>query len=187
MTKITPTTDYIFNIAQAAGVDRDTARKVLLAAQTDSNDLLSADDQCISDALGDAIDDGEGRPSGAMLRAALLAHGMQVMDLQPPSEHVAADGTIRKSHYGLDRQPLDDIKEQGWAPAFYAGNILKYLRRTKAPVHSLQSAQRYYGWLMEMAEHDVAKTHDGAWGVLVSLNELLTPEETDKLEGINNG
>lgn len=59
-------------------------------------------------------------------------------------EHVAADGTTRKSHYGKERQPWDDIKEQGWGPAFCASNVLKYLRRDKDQKHSVESARVYY-------------------------------------------
>jgi hypothetical protein len=53
-----------------------------------------------------------------------------------------ADG--RKLHYGAGRQPLDDIIEAGWAPEFYAGNILKYLRRDKERETSLEKAVWYW-------------------------------------------
>lgn len=66
-------------------------------------------------------------------------------------EHTASDGTTRKTHYGAGRQPWDDIKELGWAPEFAASNVLKYLRRTKDPLHSRSSARWYFHELQVLA------------------------------------
>lgn len=59
------------------------------------------------------------------------------------------DGTIRKAHYGAGRQPWDDIVDAGWSVEFAAANVLKYLRRTKDPEHSLAAARWYYARLRE--------------------------------------
>jgi len=59
------------------------------------------------------------------------------------------DNTPRKAHYGDGEQPWDVIVRLGWGPAFAAGNVLKYLRRSKHPEHSLESAAWYYARLVE--------------------------------------
>src|SRR4051812_22769312 len=61
-------------------------------------------------------------------------------------EHVAKDGSIRKQHYGPDRQPIDDIEDAGWGPAFCAGNALKYVRRAanKNGADDLKKGRWYY-------------------------------------------
>jgi hypothetical protein len=102
--------------------------------------------------------------------------------------HTAEDGTVRQDHYGDGRQPWDDIVDAHWGPAFAAGNVLKYLRRTKDPKHSLESARWYWARLREFS---------GAWGddpanaplanddfaptVLRKLWEMLTPDERERL------
>lgn len=87
----------------------------------------------------------------------------------------------RKPWYGEGRQPIDDIMEAGWGPEFCAGNVLKYLRRTKSPEHSLESAKVYYGWLKGLAEVQ-RKTGDGhAIGVYNALVMLLNDEELERL------
>ncbi len=81
----------------------------------------------------------------------------------------------RQPWYGDGRQPWDDIVLAGWAPEFAAGNVLKYLRRTKAPEHSLESARWYYQRLKEMG--------DPALMVKAQLVEMLTDEEKARLLG----
>jgi hypothetical protein len=92
------------------------------------------------------------------------------------SEHQADDGTVRKDHYGSGRQPWDDIKDLGWAAEFAAGNVLKYLRRTKEPGHSLQSARWYLARLEEQAF-----TCDQSAEIYCQLLNHLTPEDRAKL------
>ena len=93
-----------------------------------------------------------------------------------PDEPERSDG--RKLHYGQGKQPVDTIRELGWAPEFFAGNVLKYLRRDKAREHSVQSARVYYGWLQELAH---AKNVDDAGyrvrDVLFRLDGELSEEE----------
>jgi hypothetical protein len=98
----------------------------------------------------------------------------------------------RQAHYGQGRQAWDDILDEGWAPEFAAGNILKYLRRTKEPEHSLESARWYYARLTEMMRGELlpatitkasaGRRHVGrAAAVLVRLGELLTDDEKARL------
>ena len=61
-------------------------------------------------------------------------------------------GDGRKAHYGDGRQPWDVIIELGWEPEWLAGNIIKYLRRTKEPEHSLESARIYYRRLVLLSD-----------------------------------
>ena len=91
-----------------------------------------------------------------------------------PATRVADDGTIRQVHYGAGRQPWDDIVAAGWAPAFAAGNVLKYLRRSKEPEHSLESAHWYWARLREM---------DQAHDVRLRLGAMLTDDEQVRLTG----
>lgn len=102
----------------------------------------------------------------------------------------------RKEWYGEGRQPWDDILELGWGPEFAAANVLKYLRRSKSPEHSLESAQWYFRELCKMALADLwagidntvqlkqgpykSKTR-GAARVLVALIPTLKPEEVSRL------
>lgn len=94
--------------------------------------------------------------------------------------HIAEDGTQRKSRYGTGRQPWDDIKDLGWAPHFAAGNVLKYLRRTKDREHSIESARWYWARLNEMAQSDRWPFH--ARGNIEILNSRLTEEEKALLQ-----
>ena len=101
--------------------------------------------------------------------------------------HVAEDGTPRKSRYGTGRQPGDDIVEQGWAPHFAAGNVLKYLRRDKDREHSVESARWYYERIKEMVDDIYLKTqthfqYAEAYQALKALNKLLTNEEKATLD-----
>lgn len=103
---------------------------------------------------------------------------------KPPGHGLAADrGDGRKSHYGAGRQPWDDIVEAGWGPSFAAANVLKYLRRTKAPEHSLESARWYWTRLTEFVnqpmQHNVSKMYANI--VRERLIKLLTPEELERL------
>lgn len=89
-------------------------------------------------------------------------------------------GDGRKAHYGAGRQPLDDILSMGWAPAFCAGNVLKYLRRAKDMRHSHESA-RFYWKLLEKLDQD---SHDNPIyngllpiRIFYDLKKMLTPNE----------
>jgi len=97
------------------------------------------------------------------------------------AEHVAADGTVRKSHYGPGRQPWDDIMAAGWGAPFAASCVLRYLRRDKEPEHSIKSARWYYTRLNEMvaASRRVPMSWEGE--VLAKLNHLLSDEEKARL------
>lgn len=97
------------------------------------------------------------------------------------------DGTQRKVHYGSGRQPWDDIKAVGWGPAFAAGHVLKYLRRSKDVEHSLESARWYWAELNKEAsmEDPGDPTWDGPapWSrALDRLINLLTVDEQAKLQ-----
>lgn len=87
-------------------------------------------------------------------------------------------GDGRKVHYGSGEQPWDIIKAMGWGPEFCAGNILKYLRRDKAPEHSRESARVYYKWLCELCLFDAPRARQ----TQKDLYGLLTPEERGVLE-----
>lgn len=67
-------------------------------------------------------------------------------------EHVGADGTVRKNHYGAGRQPWDEIVDLGWGPEFAAGNALKYVKRhaAKNGDDDLAKGRWYYARLVEM-------------------------------------
>jgi uncharacterized protein DUF3310 len=96
-------------------------------------------------------------------------------------EHIAADGTVRKDHYGAGRQPWDDIVHLGWAPEFAAGNALKYVRRhrDKGGEDDLEKGRWYYARLMDMAMPHAPTTPRGlrAPVVFLDLNDVLTAEE----------
>ena len=97
-------------------------------------------------------------------------------------------GDGRKVHYGSGEQPWDVIVASGWGPAFAAGNVVKYLRRNKAPEHSLESARWYYARLYEGAAGDVPNwTNPEAikiWeGAIGRLEMVLTNEEIILLRG----
>lgn len=92
--------------------------------------------------------------------------------------HTEKDGTVRQDHYGSGRQPWDDIVDNGWGVAFAAGNVLKYLRRTKHPEHSLESAKWYWTRLHEFA-------HEGDLYAIREVRRLrvyLSNEELAKLD-----
>lgn len=69
--------------------------------------------------------------------------------LLAPVREGQGDSEPRKAHYGDGVQPWDVILASGWGPGFAAGNVLKYLRRTKNPEHSAESASWYYDRLVE--------------------------------------
>jgi hypothetical protein len=96
---------------------------------------------------------------------------------------IAEDGTVRKVHYGDGRQPWDDIVELGWAPEFAAANILKYLRRTKDPEHSLASAR----WYLAALRNLVADRDRAAIVAYAQIAQVLTLEEITRLEGKDAG
>ena len=73
-------------------------------------------------------------------------------------------------------KPWDVIVCLGWGPEFAAGNVLKYLRRTKEPEHSLESARWYWQRLVDLAMEDRSARH-----VLVVLNLVLTDNEKMRL------
>jgi hypothetical protein len=71
-------------------------------------------------------------------------------------------GDGRKAHYGSGRQPLDDIVEAGWGPAFCAGNVLKYLRRDKDVEDSRKKAKWYFDFLI-MRGNDTTDPYSPEW------------------------
>lgn len=109
------------------------------------------------------------------------------------SVHLDDRGVPRQDHYGAARQPWDDIVAHGWAPEFAAGNVLKYLRRTKDPEHSLESARWYYARLHELmrsqltpgpligSRKSAARAAAHAAAVLDGLNRTLSSEEKLRL------
>lgn len=94
-------------------------------------------------------------------------------------EHLGTDGTVRKDHYGAGKQPWDTTKELGWHPYAAAFNVLKYLRRSKEPEHSLKSARWYYHELQKAAHP--SEHNPTAQGVLTQLHFELTPVEKERL------
>jgi hypothetical protein len=86
----------------------------------------------------------------------------------------------RKPWYGDGEQPWDSVKRLGWAPQFAASNVIKYLRRTKEPEHSLESARWYYARLRELA--DTSRYRMTAPGILAALRNELTTDEIARLE-----
>ena len=93
------------------------------------------------------------------------------------STHRAADGTVRQDHYSDGEQPWDVIVRLGWGPQFAAGNVLKYLRRTKEPEHSLESARWYWARLQEMSLAELDVTERSATSALSMLIKELTEEQ----------
>lgn len=93
-------------------------------------------------------------------------------------------GDGRKAHYGDGKQPWDTIKEIGWGPAFAASNVIKYLRRSKDPEHSLESARVYYGWLLDGAGEEKLLSADAGWSTTaIKLASILTDDELKLLRG----
>lgn len=88
-----------------------------------------------------------------------------------------ADGSRRKAHYGDGEQPWDAMLRMGIAAQFAAGSILKYLRRTKDPEHSLESARWYYEQLKKLTKPSANFPHrDG-----LELHDLTNEVETARL------
>jgi hypothetical protein len=94
------------------------------------------------------------------------------------------DTAERQAHYGAGKQPWDVIvQETPWAVAFAAANVLKYLRRTKAPEHSLQSARWYHKRLREWSKKHPHPLSNAASSALVLLEDkILTVKERQLLE-----
>lgn len=110
-----------------------------------------------------------------------------VPPLAPVRAKTGAEGALRKRHYGEGEQPWDMIVASGWGPAFAAGNVLKCLRRDKAPEHSIESARWYYARLVEgvpkkrpLEESAVASNWQGA---LDRLELILTQAERARARG----
>lgn len=109
----------------------------------------------------------------------------------PPLEPeiVAADGTVRKAHYGTGRQPWDDIVDLGWGAQFAAGNVLKYVRRAtmKNGDDDIVKAKWYFTRLQEMAEVTAIVPSGSAAikarKILIRLLHELTESEADLLRG----
>lgn len=103
------------------------------------------------------------------------------------SEHTATDGTTRKTYYGVGKQPWDTMVERGWAAHFAAGNVIKYLRRTKPgdEAHAIESARWYYAALQKLACGQIRSPQwemiVGAQRALDLLVEELSNEELDRL------
>lgn len=99
------------------------------------------------------------------------------------SEPERPDG--RKAHYGVGRQPLDDIVDQGWGPAFCAGNILKYLRRDKQVEDSRAKAKWYWNFMVLKAGAEISVPTYGHWShAIMSLRtNVLTADESNFLTG----
>ena len=92
-------------------------------------------------------------------------------------EFLAQDQTVRKSWYGDGEQPYDTAVRLGWGPAFAATNVLKYIRRTKAPEHSLESARWYYARLYRNAAQAEAGPTAPWAEALFALEDELTQGE----------
>lgn len=122
------------------------------------------------------------------VRLALEEAGL-ALEVASPEALPRADGTVRQAHYGAGPQPWDTILDMRWAAQFAAANVLKYLRRTKQPVHSLASARWYWQRLQEMRDGTLYPQHRGdeamhrnAAGVVrAQLLILLTAEERLRL------
>lgn len=107
------------------------------------------------------------------------------MTLQQNRESAGADGTTRKAHYGDGIQPWDTMVTLGWAPYFAAASILKYVRRTKDPEHSLESARWYYAQLYKFAAAEGKVYPRPGSGpcerILGTLEGELTQDELERL------
>lgn len=92
-------------------------------------------------------------------------------------EFTAADGTVRKTHYGDGEQPWDAIVRLGWGAEFAAGNVLKYVRRhaQKNGADDLEKARWYLTELRKMTNRI------GPALVLSSLARELTVAELELL------
>lgn len=95
---------------------------------------------------------------------------------------VAVDNTVRQAYYGVGKQPWDTLLELGWGPGFTAGNVLKYLRRTKDAAEDLKKARWYWERLTAFAKHDspVRGLH---WDTAAKdLRDELSEDELRRLE-----
>ena len=100
----------------------------------------------------------------------------EVDKLAPNRDAPGADGTTRKAHYGPGKQPWDTTVERGWGPHAAAFCVIRYLRRDKAPEHSLESARWYYARLFESAVSEVEV--NGPWTkAFHELEDELTQDE----------
>lgn len=107
------------------------------------------------------------------------------------------DNTVRKAHYGDGEQPWDVIVRLGWGPAFAAGNVLKYLRRSKHQEHSMEIAAWYYARLVEGCAQEPqmgASTRRYKWvpmkpwsAALYNLENELTQEERARVRAATQG
>lgn len=102
------------------------------------------------------------------------------MALQEDRADTGADGSVRKAHYGSGKQPWDTIVELGFGAEFAAGNVIKYIRRTKDPEHSVQSARWYYARLREMFLGNAVEVP--LTRPVVVFNKLLTELTTEEVE-----
>lgn len=102
-----------------------------------------------------------------------------------PIRSSSDDKEPRKSHYGSGAQPWDLILISGWGPAFAAANVVKYLRRTKNPEHSLESARWYYARLIDgVASNLPGPSEPREWlAALTRLEAILTKEERATVRG----
>ena len=107
-----------------------------------------------------------------------------------PRRGDAAEIGQRAAHYGAGRQPWDDILDQGWGPAFAAGNALKYVRRykNKNGEDDLKKGRWYYRELLDLACKEqldylepIAQPVNLA---LMKLDLLLTEAERALLRGL---
>lgn len=107
------------------------------------------------------------------------------MPLQQNRGKAGEDGTVRKAHYGDGRQPWDDMVDMGWGPAFAAASILKYMRRSKDPEHSLESARWYYHQLYKYAAEEGERYLQGnqtPWTrALLDIEGALSQDELKRL------
>lgn len=108
------------------------------------------------------------------------------MPIEQNRDETGQDGSKRKAHYGDGKQPWDIICEAGWGPAFAAANVLKYIRRTKNPEHSFESACWYYRQLINHAreEQKIIKYSPAGriWTEAAKkLVDLLTLEEIQRI------
>jgi hypothetical protein len=106
------------------------------------------------------------------------------MSFEENRDQPGSDASVRKKHYGDGKQPWDIIVEAGWGPAFAAANVLKYIRRTKNPEHSFESACWYYRQLVVRGNKDIdtAPQYGRPWlAACEALYHLLTTEELDRI------
>lgn len=105
------------------------------------------------------------------------------MPLQADRADMGQDGTVRKAHYGTGKQPWDTMVEMGIAPEFAAGNVIKNLRRSKDPEHSLESARWYYKQLRGMIDSnlDNLSKDTSLMRIVAVFNALLSELTSEEL------